>query len=66
MKRLLLVASVLFGIGFAYGASLAPADAGPCYYRCICGVPHKCCMNNGVETCKPAPNGPLQCPHNPC
>ena len=37
------------------------AAFGTCTYRCICSVPHKCCTTNGVTSCKPAPDGPLQC-----
>jgi hypothetical protein len=32
-----------------------------CTYKCICSVPHRCCTLNGVTTCKPDPNSPLQC-----
>jgi hypothetical protein len=32
-----------------------------CTYKCICSVPHRCCTTNGVTSCKPAPDGPLQC-----
>ena len=49
----------------ALGASAlidnAQAAFGTCTYRCICSVPHRCCTVNGVTSCKPDPNGPLQC-----
>lgn len=32
-----------------------------CTYKCICSVPYRCCTTNGVTSCKPAPDGPLQC-----
>ena len=38
----------------------------PCTYKCICSVPSRCCTSNGVTTCKPAPESPLQCPQVAC
>ena len=65
--------TVLFAIVFAvaflasYLGRNADAARVTCYYKCVCSVPHKCCVNNGVETCKPVPDGPIQCTQSyPC
>lgn len=64
IKKVLLVLAV-FALTFAASTLTNKADAGPCRYRCICGVSHKCCTNNGVETCKPAAG--ISCPQvYPC
>lgn len=60
-KKLMLLFAVVFAVAFVSSFVGRGADAASCYYRCICSVPHKCCITNGVEVCKPAPNGPLQC-----
>lgn len=63
MRKALTVVGVLAVIAFG-GASLfdrAQAGFSPCTYKCICSVPHRCCTTNGVTTCKPAPESPLQC-----
>jgi len=68
-KKLIVLFAVVFAVAFASSFLGKGADASlsPCYYKCICSVPHKCCRNNGVETCKPAPDGPLQCTQGfPC
>lgn len=66
-KKLVVLFAVVFTVAFLSSYMGRSADAATCYYRCICSVPHKCCVINGVETCKPAPNGPLQCPQGfPC
>lgn len=54
MRKILAGMLVVFVAAFAYGATLHRADAGPCYYKCVCSKPMRCCVNNGVETCKPA------------
>ena len=67
-KRLIVLLALVFAAAFASSFIGTGADAAlNCYYKCICSVPHKCCRYNGVESCKPAPDGPLQCPQNyPC
>ena len=65
-KKPLVLFALVFAASFASGFVGKSADAFNCYYKCICSVPHKCCRNNGVETCKPAPGGPLQCPQVAC
>ena len=64
MRKAVAIMLLVFVMAFLAGASIpSTADAGPCYYKCICSVPHKCCINAyGVEVCKPVPNGPIQCP----
>ncbi len=64
MKKLTigLVLAGLFSVGAMVGLNSTSAQAGPCFYRCICSVPHKCCTSASGTTCKPAPNGPIQCP----
>jgi hypothetical protein len=67
MRKLFAAAGIVFVTTFAIGATLPKADAISCRYRCICSVPHKCCTTNGVETCKPVSNSPIQCPQSfPC
>ena len=67
-KKIALLVSV-FALALGIGALLPQANAAfsPCFYRCICSVPNKCCTVNGVTTCKPDPNSPLQCTQSfPC
>ncbi len=68
MKKLIvgLVLAGVFGVGAIVGLSTTTAQAGPCFYRCICSVPHKCCTGPNGTTCKPVPDGPLQCPQVAC
>lgn len=62
MRKLIAALFLVFAVAFVVGVvGTGTADAGPCFYKCICSVPHKCCTSNGVTTCKPAPDGPLQC-----
>ena len=63
MRKALTVIGILGVLGFGAATLLGGAQAafGTCTYRCICSVPNKCCTVNGVTTCKPDPNGPLQC-----
>jgi hypothetical protein len=57
----------VFAVSFVVGLTGSKASAANCYYRCICSRPHKCCVVNGTEVCKPAPDGPIQCPQGyPC
>ena len=63
MRKALTVIGVLGVLAFGTAALFTPVDAAfsTCTYKCICSVPHRCCTTNGVTTCKPAPDGPLQC-----
>ncbi len=62
-KALLLLA--VFAVAFVASAIHSKADAANCYYKCICGRSNKCCIVNGVETCKPAAG--ILCPQSyPC
>jgi hypothetical protein len=71
MRKILAVLALAFVLAFSFGAlTTAPAEAapGPCFYKCVCpGVPVFCCPNaSGGISCKPAPNGPIQCPQVAC
>ena len=63
MRKALTVLSLLGVIAFGTAALFERAEAAftVCTYKCICSVPNRCCTTNGVTTCKPAPDGPLQC-----
>jgi hypothetical protein len=63
MRKTLVVIGILGVLAFGTATVFAPVDAAfsTCTYRCICSVPNRCCTTNGVTTCKPAPDGPLQC-----
>jgi hypothetical protein len=63
MRKALTVVGILGVIAFGTATLIDRTDAaiGSCTYRCICSVPYKCCTTNGVTSCKPAPDGPLQC-----
>ena len=63
MRKALSVIGILGVLAFGTATLFSRVDAaiGSCTYRCICSVPNKCCTTNGVTTCKPAPDGPLQC-----
>jgi hypothetical protein len=67
MRKSLAVLCLVFAAAFVVGvAGVGTADAAPCFYRCICSVPHKCCTSGGVTNCKPVSNSPLQCPQVAC
>jgi hypothetical protein len=67
VRKALLLLMAVFVLALVVGATLPTADAANCYYRCICSVPHKCCIVNGVEVCKKANPSPIQCPQDyPC
>lgn len=63
MRKALMTAFALSALALGAASLIEPARAGfgTCTYRCICSVPNRCCTVNGVTTCKPDPNGPLQC-----
>ena len=52
---------VVLGFGTAILFQSAEAAFTTCTYKCVCSVPYRCCTTNGVTSCKPAPDGPLQC-----
>ena len=69
MRKAAIAAVIVLAMAFGTAAvfqSSAAGGFGSCSYRCICSVPYKCCTNNGVTSCKPAPDGPLQCPQVAC
>ena len=68
MKKLTigLVLAGVFAVGAIVGLNTTKAQAGPCFYRCICSVPHKCCTTPTGTSCKPVPDGPIQCPQVAC
>jgi hypothetical protein len=63
MRKVMLSLFAVSALAVGAATLIEPANAGfgTCTYRCICSVPHKCCTVNGVTSCKPAPDGPLQC-----
>jgi len=68
MRKVLSTIGVLAVLAFGTAALFDRAEAAfsPCTYKCICSVPSRCCTSNGVTTCKPAPESPLQCPQVAC
>ena len=54
---------ILVVVGFGTATLFQNAEAAftACTYKCVCSVPYRCCTVNGVTSCKPAPDGPLQC-----
>ena len=68
MRKLLIVALVIFTVAFAVGFSVDTVTAkggggsSNCYYTCSCnGVPLYCCTISGVTNCKVALFSPIQC-----
>ena len=67
MRKALAVLFIVFALAFLLGATIPTAQAVPCYYKCICSFPHKCCIVNGVEVCKRVIYAPIECPQDfPC
>ena len=68
MRRVMTVLSILGTLAFGTAALLERAEAAPtvCTYKCVCSVQYRCCTSKGVTSCKPAPDGPLQCPQVQC
>lgn len=60
-KKIAVLFVVVFAVAFVSGFMGRGADAANCYYKCICSVPHKCCVTNGVEVCKPVKVAPISC-----
>ena len=55
MRKVVGILLVVFLVALAIGVSTPNVDASSCYFKCSCtGTPLKCCVNNGVETCKVA------------
>ena len=65
-RTALLVLVAVFGMGALVGLRATPSQAGPCFYRCICGTPYKCCTTSSGTTCKVDRSGPIQCPQIAC
>ncbi|HXV14814.1 MAG TPA: hypothetical protein VEC56_11470 [Candidatus Krumholzibacteria bacterium] len=68
MKKLTAILALVgvFGVGALVGLRATTAQAGPCYYRCICSVAYKCCTTETGTTCKAVPNAPINCPQVAC
>jgi hypothetical protein len=58
--------AVAFSAGAVIGMNTTTAQAGPCFYKCICSVPHKCCSGPNGTSCKPDPSAPIGCPQIAC
>lgn len=58
--------AVAFGVGAVIGMNTTTAQAGPCFYRCICSVAYKCCNGPNGTSCKPDPSAPIGCPQVAC
>lgn len=61
-----MVLVVVFGLGALVGLRAPSAQAGPCFYKCICSVPYKCCTTSSGTTCKKDTSGGIQCPQYDC
>ncbi len=48
------------------GLGSKPAQAGPCFYRCICSQAYKCCTTPSGTSCKLDPSAPIGCPQVAC
>lgn len=59
-----MVLAVVFGLGAIVGMRTSGAQAGPCYYKCICSVPYKCCTTPYGTSCKKDTSGTFQCTQN--
>jgi hypothetical protein len=67
MKKLaLLVLVVAFSFGAVVGMSTSSAQAGPCYWRCICSFAYRCCTTPTGTSCKLDPKAPINCPQVAC
>jgi len=53
MRKVISILLIVFAVAMIIGATTPTVDASGCYYKCSCsGTPLKCCVVNGVETCK--------------
>lgn len=57
-----LLLPVIFVTGAIVGLKAPSAEAGPCYYTCICSVPYKCCTTPYGTSCKKDTSGIWNCP----
>jgi hypothetical protein len=68
-RNMFLVLAVVFGMG-AWAGLRAPgaqaAQLAPCFYRCICGTPYKCCNTPTGTNCKVDTSGTIGCPQVAC
>lgn len=65
MRKLLLGAALVFGLGFGLSLSTpAPTEAGTrCWYECGCnGEALYCCRTGPIVNCKVVLNAPIECP----
>ncbi len=68
-KRFTFVVLVaVFGMGALIGmrAPGAQAAISPCFFKCICSVPYKCCTTPSGTTCKRDTSGTFGCPQVAC
>jgi hypothetical protein len=61
-----LVLAVVFSIGALVGMRTPAAQAGPCFFKCICSVPYKCCTTPYGTSCKKDTSGTFNCPQVAC
>lgn len=61
-RTALLLLPVIFVVGAIAGLKAPSAEAGPCYYTCICSVPYKCCVTPFGTSCKKDTSGIWNCP----
>jgi hypothetical protein len=56
----------VFAMGAVVGLRAPGAQAGQCFYKCICSVPYKCCTTPTGTSCKKDTSGTFQCPQVAC
>jgi hypothetical protein len=61
-----LVLVAVFGLGALVGLRTSPAQAGLCYWKCVCSVAYKCCTTPTGTSCKVDPRAPINCPQVAC
>jgi len=61
-RSVFLVLVAVFAVGALVGLRTPRAEAGLCYYQCICSVPYKCCVTPFGTSCKKDTSGTFQCP----
>jgi hypothetical protein len=65
-RAALLLLTIVFVMGAVVGMKAPSAQAGPCFYKCICSVPYKCCTTPFGTSCKKDTSGTFQCPQVAC
>lgn len=65
-RTALLLLPVVFAVGAVVGLKAPNAQAGPCFYKCICSVPYKCCTTPYGTSCKKDTSGTFNCPQVAC